>query len=153
MFFPSTSTWKMVKEPPSHIPDNLIGQAQTPREIHKDSYIIISPASFNSSDPVQYVTVSKFGIILSAFCAEVIIICICSAHSVIERDTPPPPHDQRYMKIIRLSYRQNYITILMLKSYNGQDPSTKCVTYSNYLGRSPCEENGFVMKTLRAQPI
>ena len=114
MFFPSPSTWKMVKDPPNYIPDNVIGQAHTPCEIHKDGYILILPASFNFSKPVQYVTGSKVGITLSAFCTEVIIIYICSAHSVIECDTPLP-HYQRYMNIIRLSYRQIYINNFKVK--------------------------------------
>ena len=47
---------------------------------------------FNYSDPVWYVNGPKVGIKLSIFCAEVIIICICSAHSVPEYSPPPPPH-------------------------------------------------------------
>ena len=37
MVFPSPSTWNMVKDANNHIPDNMIGESQTPREIHEDS--------------------------------------------------------------------------------------------------------------------
>ena len=36
MFFPSPSVWKMAKGAPNHISENIIGYAQTSREIHKD---------------------------------------------------------------------------------------------------------------------
>ena len=44
MFFPSPYAWEMVKDTPNHIPDSIIGYAQTPRETHEDSYIFILPA-------------------------------------------------------------------------------------------------------------
>ena len=34
----------MVKDAPNHIPENMNGSSQTPREIHKDGYIPIFPA-------------------------------------------------------------------------------------------------------------
>ena len=37
MFFPSPSTWEMVKDAPSHIPENIIGYAQTSREILEEN--------------------------------------------------------------------------------------------------------------------
>ena len=40
---PFTSTWKMVKDTPNHIPMNMIGLAQTSREILDDGDIIIFP--------------------------------------------------------------------------------------------------------------
>ena len=43
MFFPSPSTWKMVKDAPNHVPMNMIGLAQTSREILEDGDIPIFP--------------------------------------------------------------------------------------------------------------
>ena len=43
MFFPSPSTWKMVKDAPNHVLVNMIGLAQTSREIIKDGYVPIFP--------------------------------------------------------------------------------------------------------------
>ena len=37
MFFPSPSEWKMVKDTPKHITENMIGYDLTPNEIHEDS--------------------------------------------------------------------------------------------------------------------
>ena len=36
MLFPSPSAWKMAKDAPNHIPENMIGYAQISREIHED---------------------------------------------------------------------------------------------------------------------
>ena len=41
MFFPSPSAWKVLKDAPNHIPDNMIGYDQTPCEIDEDNYILI----------------------------------------------------------------------------------------------------------------
>ena len=43
MLFPSASTWKMVKDAPNHVPMNMIGLAQTSREIPEDGDIPIFP--------------------------------------------------------------------------------------------------------------
>ena len=36
MFFPSPSVWKMVKDAPNCVPMNMVGLAQTSREILED---------------------------------------------------------------------------------------------------------------------
>ena len=43
MFFPSPSTWEMVKDAPNHVPMNMIVLAQTSREIIEDEYVPILP--------------------------------------------------------------------------------------------------------------
>ena len=73
VFFPSSSACKMVKDSPNHIPDHMIGYAHTLSEIH------IFLVSFDSSNPVWYVTGSKVGITLSAFLVWRLIKKICSA--------------------------------------------------------------------------
>ena len=76
----------MVKYSPNHILDNIIGYAHNPREIHKDGDIpIFSLVSITLTHMVLNKQ-SKVGITLSAFCAEVIIIWICSARSVLACD-------------------------------------------------------------------
>ena len=37
MFFPSPSTWKMVKDAPNNVPMNIIGLAHTSRKILEDN--------------------------------------------------------------------------------------------------------------------
>ena len=41
MFFPSPSTWKMVKDAPNNVPTNMIGLAHTSCEILKDGDVPI----------------------------------------------------------------------------------------------------------------
>ena len=36
MFFPSPSVWKVAKDAPKYIPNNMIGYAQTSHKINKD---------------------------------------------------------------------------------------------------------------------
>ena len=43
MFFPSPSAWNTAKDSPNNIPENIVGKAQTPREIHENGYIPIFP--------------------------------------------------------------------------------------------------------------
>ena len=43
MFFPSPSTWKTVKDAANHVPMNMIGLAQTSREIIEDGDVPIFP--------------------------------------------------------------------------------------------------------------
>ena len=40
MFFPSPSVWKMVKDAPNHIPENIMGYTYTSFKIHGDSVSI-----------------------------------------------------------------------------------------------------------------
>ena len=43
MFFPSPSTWEMVKDAPNHVPMNMIVLAQTSREIIENEDVPIFP--------------------------------------------------------------------------------------------------------------
>ena len=43
MFFPSPSTWNMETDTPNHVPMNMIGLAQTLREILEDGDVPILP--------------------------------------------------------------------------------------------------------------
>ena len=43
MFFPSPSTWKMVKDAPNHVLMNIIGLSHTSRKILKYSDVPIFP--------------------------------------------------------------------------------------------------------------
>ena len=43
MFFPSPSTWKMVKDTPNHVPMNMIGLSQTSREILEEGDVQLLP--------------------------------------------------------------------------------------------------------------
>ena len=79
MFFSSPSAWNMAKDAPKQIPDNMIGYAQTPREIYKDGDIPILPVVLITPTHMVLNDRSKVGITLSVFCAEVIIIWICSS--------------------------------------------------------------------------
>ena len=51
MFFPSPSTWKMVKDASNHVPMNMIGLAQTSREILKDGDVPIFPVVLITPNP------------------------------------------------------------------------------------------------------
>ena len=75
MSFPSPSTWKMVKDAPNHIPMNMIGLAQTSREILEDGDVPIFPVVISTPDSLQF-NCDHTGIPLSTFCVEVNKICI-----------------------------------------------------------------------------
>ena len=51
MFFPLPSTRNMVKDAPNHVPMNMIGLAQTSREILKDGDIPIFPVVLMTPKP------------------------------------------------------------------------------------------------------
>ena len=53
MFFPSPSTWKIVKDTPNHVPMNMIGLAQTSREILEDGDVPIFPVVLITPDFLQ----------------------------------------------------------------------------------------------------
>ena len=75
MFFPSPSTWKMARDAPNHVPMNMIGFAQTSREILEEGYVPILPVVLSTADYLQF-NCDRTGIPLSTFCLEVNIICI-----------------------------------------------------------------------------
>ena len=75
MFFPSPSTWKMVEEAPNHVSMNMIGLAQTSREILEDGDVPIFPVVLGNPDTLQF-NCDCTGILLSTFCVEVNTICI-----------------------------------------------------------------------------
>ena len=74
MFFPSTSTYKMVKDTPNHIPMNIIGLAQTSRKILEDDDVPIFLVVIGTPDSLHFY--DSTGIPLSAFCAYVNTIYI-----------------------------------------------------------------------------
>ena len=75
MFFPSTSTCKMVKDAPNRVPMNTIGLAQTSHEILEDGDVPIFLLVLSTLDPLQ-LNCDFTGIPLSTFCVEVNTICI-----------------------------------------------------------------------------
>ena len=79
MFFPSPSTWKMVKDAPNHVPMKIIGLSQTSREILEDSDVPIFPVVISTLGSLQS-SLNHYcdctGIPLSTFCTEVNTICI-----------------------------------------------------------------------------
>ena len=75
MFFPSPSTWKMVKDYTSYVPMNMIGLAQTSRKILEDSDVPIFPVVLSTTDSLQF-NCDCTGIPLSTFWMEVNTICI-----------------------------------------------------------------------------
>ena len=79
MFFPSPSTFKMVKDAHNRVMINIIGLSQTSREILEDGDVPIFPVVLITPTRKVYLKstcLSKVGITLSAFCVEVNIICI-----------------------------------------------------------------------------
>ena len=79
MFFPSPSTWKMVKDAPTNVLMNMIGLAQTSREILKDGDVPIFMVVLSTLDSLQSSLNHYFdctGIPLSTFCMEVNTISI-----------------------------------------------------------------------------
>ena len=75
MYFPSTSTWKRVKDAPNYVPMNMIGLAQTSCEILEDGYVQIFPVVLSTPDYLHF-NCGRTGIPLSTFCAEFNKICI-----------------------------------------------------------------------------
>ena len=75
MFFPSPSTWDMVKYTPNHVLMNMIGLSQTSRETLKDSDVPIFLVVLSTPDPLEF-NYYRTGIPLSTFCMEVNTICI-----------------------------------------------------------------------------
>ena len=75
MFLPSPSTWKMVKDAPNYVAMNMIGLAQTSREIIEDGDISILPVVLSTPDSLQF-NFDHTSIPLSTFCVEVNKICI-----------------------------------------------------------------------------
>ena len=53
MFFPSPSTWKMVEEAPNHVSMNMIGLAQTSREILEEGDVPILLVVLINTDSIQ----------------------------------------------------------------------------------------------------
>ena len=79
MFFPSTSTSKMAKDAPNHVPMNMIGLAQTSREIFKEGVVPILPVVLSTPDFLPLSLNHNgdcTGIPLSNFCVEANTICI-----------------------------------------------------------------------------
>ena len=79
MFFPSPSTWNMVKGSPNHVPINRIGLAQTSHKILKDGDVPIFPVVLSTQDPLQislHHNCDRTGIPLSTICVEVDTIYI-----------------------------------------------------------------------------
>ena len=75
MFFPSPSTWKMVKYAPNYVLMNIIGLSQKSREILEDGYIPILLVVIITTDYLQSNSY-RTGIPLYTFWAEVNKICI-----------------------------------------------------------------------------
>ena len=74
MFFPSPSMWKMVKDAPNNFPMEMIGLAQTSREILKDGDVPIFPVVLSTSDPLQLILNHHYdntGISLSTYFVEI----------------------------------------------------------------------------------
>ena len=79
MFLPSPSTGKMVKYAPNHVPMNMIGLAQTSREILENGDVPIFPEVLSTPDPLQlslHHHCDITGIPVSTLCVEVNTICI-----------------------------------------------------------------------------
>ena len=75
MFFPSPSTWKMVKDAPNHVPMNMVGLAHTSREIPEDGVVPIFPVVISIPYSKQFNCYCT-GIMLSTFYVEVDTIFI-----------------------------------------------------------------------------
>ena len=75
MFFPSPSTCKMAKEAPNHVSMNMIGLAQTSREIPEEGDVPIFPVVLSTTYYLQS-NCDRTVIPLSTFCMEVNKICI-----------------------------------------------------------------------------
>ena len=75
MLFPSPFTWKMVKYAPNHVPMNMIGLAQTLREILEDGDVPIFLVVLSTPDSLHF-NCDCTGIPLSTFCMDVNKICI-----------------------------------------------------------------------------
>ena len=74
MFFPSTSTWNIVKDAPNYVPMNMVGLDQTSREIIKDGKVPIFWVVLSTPDSLHF-NCDRTGILLSTFCVEVNRIC------------------------------------------------------------------------------
>ena len=75
MLFPSPYTWKMVKYAPNYIMMNMIGLAQTSREILENGDVPIFPLVLSTTDSL-HLNWDCTGIPFSNFCVEVNTICI-----------------------------------------------------------------------------
>ena len=75
MFCPLPSTWKMVKDTPNHITINMIGLAQTAREILEDGVVPIFLVALSTLYYPQF-NCRSTGILVSTFCVEVNTIFI-----------------------------------------------------------------------------
>ena len=100
MFFPSPSTWNMVKDTTNHVPMNMIGLAQISLEILEGGDVPIFTVVLSTPDYLQF-NCDCTGILLSTFFVEGNTICIW-LYVQWERATPPP-HIHRYMNTIRIS--------------------------------------------------
>ena len=74
MFFPSPSMWNMLKDAPNHVPMNMIGLAQTSREIIEYGDVSILPVVLSTPDSLHLF--DHTGILLFTFCADVNTIYI-----------------------------------------------------------------------------
>ena len=79
MFFPSPSTWKMVKDAPNNVSMNMIGFDQNSRKILEDGDVPIFPVVLSTPDSLKlslHHHYDRTSISLSTFCVEVNTICI-----------------------------------------------------------------------------
>ena len=64
-----------MKDAPNHVPMNMIGLAQTSREILEDGDVPIFLVVLSTPDSLQF-NCDRTGILLSTLCLEVNTICI-----------------------------------------------------------------------------
>ena len=79
MIFPSSSILKMVKYDPNPVPMNMIGLAQTSREIIEDGDVQIFLVVLNTLDPLQlslHYHCGRTSFPVSTLCVEIGTICI-----------------------------------------------------------------------------
>ena len=79
MFLPSPSTWKMAKDAPNYFHMNMIGFAQTSKNILEDGDVPILPVVLSTTDYLKSSLnhrCDRTGIPLYAFCVEVNTIYI-----------------------------------------------------------------------------
>ena len=70
MFFPSSSTWKMVKDATNHVMMSMIGLVQTSREILRDGDVAIFLVVLSTPDSLHSILnyhCDRAGIHLSTF--------------------------------------------------------------------------------------
>ena len=110
MVFHSLYEWKMMKDTPNHVPDNIIGQAQTSRKIHEDSLSLyswqrsfVNPAC-TGSKPITVVELITTSFLLRGGCYNIYMSRYSVCDTTIINQAPEGAMSPKVMVFVKQLY-------------------------------------------------